>query len=100
LVALLGLYFIDNFQIQSKMDLDSRNKGVEVAEHYESLINYKLFVCDLKTVFKDESFADVFRVFLHFAEKMRGSDLDHVKLAYQVLVRYILTAEDFKLVSL
>jgi hypothetical protein len=46
----------------------------------------------MKGVSGDKSFADVFRVFLQFAERMRDSDLGRVK--------YILMGEDFKLVGL
>jgi hypothetical protein len=77
--------------------MDSRNKGVEAAVYYESPFNYRVIVYDMKGVSRDKSFADVFRVFLQFADRMRDSDLDYVKLAYQGRVKYILTGEDFKM---
>jgi hypothetical protein len=96
LVVVYGVYGLNNLQLQSKMDfvilMDSRNKGVEVEVYYESPFNYRVIVYDMKGVSGDKSFADVFRVFLQFAERMRDSDLGRVK--------YILMGEDFKLVGL
>jgi hypothetical protein len=104
LVVVYGVYGLNNFQLRSKMDfvilMDSRNKGVEVEVYYESPFNYRVIVYDMKGVSRDKSFADVFRLFLQFADRMQGSDLDYVKLAYQGRVKYILTDEDFKLVGL
>jgi hypothetical protein len=104
LVVVYGVYGLNNLQLQSKVDfvilMDSRNKGVEVEVYYESPFNYRVIVYDMKGVSGDKSFADVFRVFLQFAERMRDSDLDYVKLAYQGRVKYILMGEDFKLVGL
>jgi hypothetical protein len=92
LVGVYGVYGLNNLQLQSKMDfvilMDSRkNKGVEVEVYYESPFNYRAIVYDMKGVSGDKSFADVFRVFLQFAERMRDSDLDYVKLAYQGRVK-------------
>jgi hypothetical protein len=103
LVVVYGVYGLNNFQLQSKMDfvilMDSRNKGVEVAVYYDSPFNYRAIVYDMKGVSGDKSFADIFRVFLQFAERMRDSDLLREDCLLRP-VKYILTGEDFKLVGL
>jgi hypothetical protein len=103
LVVVYGVYGLNNLQLQSKMDfvilMDSRNKGVEVAVYYDSPFNYRAIVYDMKGVSGDKSFADIFRVFLQFAERMRDSDLLREDCLLRP-VKYILTGEDFKLVGL
>jgi hypothetical protein len=103
LVVVYSVYSLNNLQLQSKMDfvilMDSRNKGVEVAVYYDSPFNYRAIVYDMKGVSGDKSFADIFRVFLQFAERMRDSDLLREACLLRP-VKYILTGEDFKLVGL
>jgi len=87
LVAIpLVVYAVNHFNLQSAMnDVLSRpgNTGIDVSVHYGGYLDGNTLVYDLKSVSEGHSMADVFRVFLQFAEKIQSKEFDTVKLCFR-----------------
>jgi len=83
-VAIYGFNYI---QLQSKINsvvkADPRNEGIKVTVHFGTYVNPLKLIYNLKSVSATNSMADVFRVFLQFAEKMSSKDFKEVVLAYK-----------------
>lgn len=77
-VIFAGVWMYNYFLLQMKMSHvianDARNNGIAVSVHYDYWINPKILVYDLKDISDDNSKADVFRVFLQFAEEVKDTE--------------------------
>lgn len=67
---------------------DIRNHGVEVKAHYKGFVDSSVLVFDLQDVSGSSSRADVFRVFLQYADKMQDEYFDEVELAFRGETRF------------
>ena len=76
------------------IESDSRNKGIEVSVYYGD--NQLILVYDLKAISSENSMADVFRVFLQFAEKVKSYKFDKVELAFREKVKFIINGDYFQ----
>ncbi len=99
----LSIYLVNHFQLQSHMnavlDSDSRNKGIDVAVHYEYYIKPSILVYDLKSVSSSNSMVDVFRVFLHFSEKVKTKHFDVVCLSFQGRAKFEIHGDYFQTIG-
>ena len=87
-------------ELQSPMDEilknSDRNSGVNVSVYYGSPLDSSVLVYDLQSVSGGKSMADVFRVFLQFAEKMQNRDFDEVRLAYEGTIKFKISGGYFQ----
>lgn len=89
-----------NLQLQSKInDLlksDPRKKGIDVSAHYKNYIDTSVLVFDLHSILGPNSRADVFGLFLQFAEKMKSEHFSTVELAYNGETRFMIEGDCFQ----
>jgi len=78
------------------IDSDHRNSGMEVSVHYGPGLDSSVLVYDLQIVSATNSMADVFRVFLQFAEKMQKKSFSEVRLCYRGEHKFTLGGYDFR----
>ena len=76
------------------IESDSRNKGIEISVYYGD--NQSILEYDLKSISNENSIADVFRVFLQFAEKVKSYKFDKVKLAFRKKVKFVINGDYFQ----
>jgi hypothetical protein len=103
-VGLALAVFAANFvQLQaplnSVMDDDSRNEGVDVRVHFGSYINPNVLVFDLRKISGDKSRLDVLRVLLQFADRLQDKEFNAVALAYRGETRFKLDGFFFQTVG-
>ena len=95
-VLVWGNYFILTKPLHEVIAADSRNEGVEVRARYGDYYKSSILVFDLKNVSATNSSADVFRVFLKYAEKMKEKDFDSVLLSFKGNPKFQLKGDYFK----
>jgi len=92
------LYCSENNPFQPLMneviESDSRNKGIEISVYYGD--NQSILVYDLKTISNENSMADVFRVFLQLAEKVKSYKFDKIRLAFRKKAKFIIDGDYFQ----
>jgi len=100
LVVTIGIYGFNYFRLQSQMsDVlkgDPRNEGVEVSVHFGNYVNPSILVYDLRSISGTNSMADVFRVFLQFAEKVQSKKFDVVELAFRGKTKFKIRGDYFQ----
>lgn len=93
-----GLSYGKNNTLQKLMneviESDSRNKGIAVFVYYGD--KPSILVYDLIAITNENSMADVFRVFLQFAEKTKSYKFDKVELAFRKKMKFIINGDYFK----
>lgn len=77
------------------LEEDPRNEGISVKVRHEHYVVPSTIVLDLQSVV-GHSRADVFRVLLQYAEKMKSKSFDRVLLAWNGSVKFALPGEYFK----
>jgi hypothetical protein len=97
LLILISIYGVNYFQLQTQMNQilnsDPRNKGIDVSVHYKNYINISTLVYDLKSVSDNNSMADVFRVFMHYANKIENKKFDKVELSFRGNTKFIVKGD-------
>jgi hypothetical protein len=95
----LIVYAVNHFGLQSDMNevlSKPGNYGIDVSVHYGSYLDGSTLVYDLKSVSSYKSMADVFRVFLQYAEKIRDKDFETVKLCFRGDERFQIDGDYFR----
>lgn len=99
-VSALCVYAINYFQLQSLMNSvttdEARNNGIKVSVHYKSYVNTSVLIYDLKSISGSNSMADVFRVFLQFADKIQSRKFDNIELAYRGEMKFKIDGDYFQ----
>jgi len=99
-IILFGIYCFNYFQLQSKMNDvikgDPRNNGIEVSVHFCNYVNTSILIYDLKSISRTNSMADVFRVFLQFAEKVQSKKFDLVELSFRGKTKFKIKGDYFQ----
>ncbi len=101
ILAIAALLLLPNYlMLQCPMNLvvreDYRNKGITVWPRFGGLVNPRILVYDLRSVSPEKSKADVFRVFLQFAKRMRDREFSRVYLSYKGNLKFYLDGSYFK----
>ena len=100
MIGAASTFAVNYLQLQSPLNSalksDPRNDGIDVSAHYGSYINPSTLVFDLKKVSGSNSSADVFRVLLQFAERMKEKRFDDVELAYKGNTKFKLEGSFFR----
>ena len=103
LVTIIGIYGFNYFQLQSQMNDvlkgDPRNEGIKVSVHFGNYVNPSILVYDLRSISGTNSMADVFRVFLQFAEKMQSKKFDVVELAFRGRTKFKIRGDYFQMLG-
>lgn len=96
-----GILGINYQQLQRPMneiiDGDRRNAGIEVSVHYKNYVPGGTLVYDFQRPGPNSSPADVFRVFLQFADAMKDASFDDVELAFRGETKFVLSGSHFKI---
>jgi len=99
-LAAVSVWAVNYVQLQQPMNevliQDHRNHGIRVSCHYEGWLNAGVLVYDLRKVPYNKAPADVFRVFLQYAEKLSHRDFSQVRLSYQGHVKFLLPGRHFR----
>jgi hypothetical protein len=99
-VGMGGALALNHFQLQSPMNSvlksDPRNDGIDVSVHYGNFIDPSTVVYDLRNVSGSNSPADVFRVLLQYAERLKGRQFDNIELAYKGTVKFKIEGNYFQ----
>ncbi len=99
LLILTLIFSINYINLQSRMNdvlkNDPRNLNISVSVHYEKYLNLSILVYDLKGISKENSMADVFRVFLQFAESVKDKKFDVVELSFNGVTKFKITGVYF-----
>lgn len=99
LVSLIIVYTVNWFFVQRTLSRvllnDDRNTGLEINTYYDNSLNFNKIVFDLHE-FKENSSADVMRVFIQFSEAMKNRDFDRVYLAYRGEKKFFVQGTYFK----
>jgi len=76
---------------------DPRNDGIEISVHFKNYVDSSTIIYNLKSVSGDKSMADIFRVFLQFAEKtyLASTKIDAVELQFRGKTKFKITGEYF-----
>jgi hypothetical protein len=86
-----------NEEVAKPMDevlkADSRNAGVGMAAYYGK--SNTVLVLDMKSIDSTKSTADVFRVLLQYAAKVKDKTFDHVELAVKGKTKFSLKGDFF-----
>ncbi len=87
-----------DFSLQAEMNAvlktDPRNSGIAVSVQYRA--NPPALFYDLRAVAPTNSMADVFRVFLQFAQTEKSREFESVELAYRGQPRFMISGKYFK----
>ena len=75
---------------------DARNFGISVWAHFDDYVDSSVLVFDLRTVSGSSSRADVFRVFLQSANRLKASEFKTVKLAFDGRPKFLIQGAYFK----
>lgn len=99
LILLLLPIFISgciDSNLQSKMNdvikNDTRNSGIDVSVYTKG----STLVYDLRSVSKDKSMLDIFRVLLQFSEKVKDDKFEAVELSYDGNTKFKMNGDYFK----
>lgn len=75
---------------------DGRNSGVSVSAHYNYYLDPSTLVYDLRDVSMTNSKADVFRVLLQYAAKVKSRRYDQVHLAFRGETKFVIDGGYFQ----
>jgi hypothetical protein len=76
--------------MEEVLSSDTRNDDVEVLVYYSDLINSKELIYDLRDFAGEKSQADLFRVFLQFADAIQDDNFESVFLSFDGNQRFML----------
>lgn len=90
----------NHFSLQTLMNEvikgDIRNDGINISVSYGNYFNSSVLVYDLRSIEGSKSPADVFRVFLQFADKMKNKKFDEVVLQHKGNSKFKIQGEYFQ----
>lgn len=81
--------------LKEVLSSDERNQGIEASVHYGNWVRPRVLTFNLLRLTGDNSRADVFRVFLQYAHKVRGRRFDVVELAFRGRTKFLLPGSAF-----
>lgn len=97
------IYIVNYVQLQSNMNSilrsDPRNSGIEVSAHYAMYSNPNVLIYDLKNVSNNNSMADVFRVFLQYAESVQNKKFESIELAFNGVSKFKISGTYFQTIG-
>jgi len=99
-VLIIGIYLYNyctiNNPVQTELNSDPRNSGINISTHYENYIEPNTLILNLKEFSGDKSKTDIFRALLQTAEALKGQKFEYVILAYNGTNKFEFTGDYFK----
>ena len=89
-------YFTVAKPLSQVLESDRRNSGINIRAHYGHYIQPKVLAIDIRHVSGEKSAADVFRVFLQYASKLKEKSFDTVLLQSKGKTKFVLEGDYFK----
>ena len=77
------------------IDQDARNNGVHATVYFDSFIDTKIIVFDVRAIGPPAGPAGVFRAFFQFARELQGRKIEEVVLAFRGKPKLKLNGDDF-----
>lgn len=98
LVAVVSIfnYVTVGKPLSEVLESETRNSGINIRSHYKNYIQPSLLVIDVKMISGEKSAVDVFRVFLQYAEKLKGKSFDSVLLQSKGVTKFVISGDYFK----
>ncbi|MBE0570369.1 MAG: hypothetical protein IH618_02400 [Ignavibacteriaceae bacterium] len=99
-IIICGAIWLWNYlTLQQEMDSvinkDYRNSGIDVSVHYGSYVNPNELVYNLTNVTGSKSPSDVFRVLLQFAEQIKEKEFTAIMLEHNGKLKFIIDGSYF-----
>lgn len=103
-IILVLIVFLKNYisfqkPLSDVIDSDPRNDGIKFSVHYEYYVVPSTLVINVKTISGNKSPTDVFRVLLHYAEKLSEREFGRIKLSSIGKVKFVLEGSYFKMLG-
>lgn len=96
----MGIFLFNYFNVSKPLsdvlESETRNSGISVRSHYRCYIQPTVLVVDIRDVSGEKSVADVFRVFLQYASKLKEKSFDTVYLQSKGKTKFYLEGDYFK----
>lgn len=89
-------YFTVSKPLSEVLESEARNSGINIRAHYEYYIQPTVLAIDVQHISGEKSAADVFRVFLQYAEKLKDKSFDTVLLQSKGKTKFSLEGDYFK----
>lgn len=99
LIIIAAIWLWNYLSLQQEMNAvvekDYRNSGIDVSVHYGFYINSNELVYNLTSISGSKSPADVFRVFLQFADQIKEKEFSVVKLEHDGNLKFLIDGNYF-----
>jgi hypothetical protein len=100
IIVICGAIWLWNYlslqqEMNSVINKDYRNSGIDVSVHYSSYIKPNELVYDLTNVSGSKSPSDVFRVLLQFAEQIKEKEFTTVMLEHNGKLKFLINGSYF-----
>jgi len=89
-------YFTVAKPLSEVLESEARNSGINMLAHYGHYIQPTVLAIDIRHVSGEKSAADVFRVFLQYASKLKEKSFDTVLLQSNGKTKFVLEGDYFK----
>jgi len=89
-------YFSVGKPIVEVLDSDPRNTGIKIDTHYKNYIQTSILAINVKRVSGEKSAADIFRVLLQYASKLKEKSFKLVLLQSKGKTKFKLEGEFFR----
>lgn len=100
LAVVLVIFFFNYFSLSKPLSQviksDARNTGITMRAHFGSYVVPSILVLDIRNVSGEKSAADVFRLFLQYANRVKDKKFDTIELASKGTKKFVLKGEYFK----
>lgn len=88
-------YYTINYPVQTELNNDPRNSGINISTHYENYIDPNTLILDLKEFSGNKSQIDIFRALLQTAYALKADKFKSVKLQFQGEDKFIIPGSYF-----
>lgn len=104
IIAVIASVFAFNYFSVTKpmsevIEEDPRNSGIKIYTHYNYFINPSVLVVDVRDISGEKAPADVFRVLLQYASKLKETPFDKVLLQSKGKTKFILEGVYFEMLG-
>jgi len=89
-------YFTITKPLSEVLESETRNSGISIKSHYGYYLQPTVLVIDVRDISGEKNAADVFRVFLQYASKLKEKSFNTVLLQSKGKTKYFLKGDYFK----
>jgi len=88
-------YFTVGKPLTDTLKAESRNIGIDINAHYKGYYQPSILVIDVEEVSGDKSAADVFRIFLQYASRIKDKTFKSIILSSKGKIKFMLEGDYF-----